>query len=193
MAGVFDDHVEFWADVIGLGGDSFFDIANIHSINSESDSVNAFEFKEFLDTYGVDKAFWVTEVELGSIDKTGTSVDMGSSLVTNFVSAFHSGADKIFHPGIMRDSGKNEPSKMDIYNAFSTIIGKIDYFLSVEKLDEGQYKFVFENKSVYVLWGEGSIPAEITGQIKKTDVSGQETIINSDELVLSTSPIYVEM
>jgi hypothetical protein len=193
MAGVIDDHVEFWTDVIGLGGNSFFDIANIHSINSESDSVNAFEFKQFLDDQGVDKPFWVTEVELGSMDKTGNGEDMGDSLVTNFVLAFHSGAEKIFHPGIMKKAGKNELGKEDTYNALMTIISKIDYFISVEKLDEGQYKFILEDETVYVLWGEGSIPVEITGQIKKTDVSGQETIINSDDLVLSKSPIYVEI
>ncbi len=193
MAGVIDDHVEFWTDVIGLGGDSFFDIANIHSINSDSDSVNAFEFKEFLDSQGVDKEFWVTEVELGSIDKTGAGEDMGSSLVTNFVLAFYSGAEKIFYPGIMKNPDKKEISKMNTFNALNTIISKIDYFISIEKLDEGQYKFILEDKTVYVLWGDGSIPEEITGQIKKTDVSGQEIILNSDELVLSKSPVYIEI
>jgi len=73
------------------------------------------------------------------------------------------------------------------------MISKIDYFTSVEKLDEGMFKFIVNNTIVYVLWGEESIPDEITGQIKKTDVSGTEFIINSDELSLSNSPVFIEI
>ena len=186
MAGVMDENTNFWSEVFALGGSSCFDIGNIHSINSDSEAINGPEYKQFLDNEGVDRPFWITEVELSSMSKDAK--DMADTLVTSFILAFASGAEKIFHPGLMKKSGKE-----DIYNALKTIVDKIDYFKSVEKLNDGQYKFTFDDNIVYVLWGEESINDEITGQIKKTDVSGAESIINSDELILSNSPVFIEI
>jgi hypothetical protein len=191
MAGVMVENTDFWSEVFDLGGNSYFDIGNIHSINSDSDGVNGPEYKQFLDQQGIDKPFWVTEVELGSMSQDKNEYieeGMSDAIVTNFVLAFASDAEKIFHPGIMKKSGK-----MDTYNALKTIVDKIDYFENVEELDEGQYKFTLENNVVYILWGEGSIPSEITGQIKKTDVNGTESIIDSDELSLSKNPVFIEI
>jgi hypothetical protein len=202
MAGVIDMHTEFWVEVLNLGGSSYFDIGNIHSINSDSEGINGPEFKQFLDENGIDKPFWITEVELGSMDRDKEEIpeeNMSNSLITNFVHAFASGAEKIFYPDIMMSSDdkepnkKSEPEKESTHFAFQTIVDKIDYFVSVEILDDGQYKFILENKSVYVLWGENNISDEIVGQVRVTDVSGVETIINSTDLVLSESPVFVEM
>jgi len=196
MAGVIDDHTEFWGEIFDLGGDSYFDIGNIHSINSDSDAINGPEYKAFLDQQGVDKPFWITEVELGSMnqEKDGyLETDMSDSLITNFVQAFASGAEKIFHPGIMKKSGESEPGKENTYNALQTIVNKIDYFDTVEKLNEGQYMFTLENNVVYVLWGENDTPEEITGQVKITDVSGSETVLNSADIVISESPVFIEI
>jgi hypothetical protein len=196
MAGVMEENTEFWEIVFSLGGDNYFDIGNIHSINSNSEAINGPEYKQFLDEEGIDKPFWITEVELGSMDPEKEEYvyeDMANSLVTNIVQAFESGAEKIFHPGIMKSSKKSEPGKEEIYNALQTIVDKLDYFNSVEKLDEGQYKFIFEANVVYVLWGENSIPEEITGQVKMTDISGFETIINTTDIIISDSPIFIEI
>ncbi|KYK22237.1 hypothetical protein AYK24_02485 [Thermoplasmatales archaeon SG8-52-4] len=188
MAGVMEDNTEFWDEVFDLGGDSYFDIGNIHSINSDSLAINGPEYKQFLKKHDIDKPFWITEVELGPLGKDiSAEEEMADKMVTSFVIAFASGAEKIFHPGIMMKSGKE-----DTYYALKTIVDKIDYFSSVEKLSEGQYKFSIDTNVVYVLWGEGNITDEITGQIKTTDVSGIESIIYSDELILSSSPIFVE-
>ena len=194
MAGVMEDNTDFWETVFALGGDNYFDIGNIHSINSDSDAVNSPEYKMFLEEYSVDKPFWVTEVELGSMDKDkdeNTEVDMSDKLVTSFVLAFASGAEKIFHPGIMKDTGKTQID--ETYDTLMTLISKIDYFESVEKLSEGRYKFTLEDNVVYVIWGENNIPEEITGQVKMTDVSGSETILNISELSLSDSPVFIEI
>ena len=195
MAGVMEENTEFWGEVFDLGGSSYFDIGNIHSINSDSEAINGPEYKQFLDEQGIDKPFWITEVELGSMNQEKDEyleTDMSDSLITNFVQAFASGAEKIFHPGIMKSSSKSEPGKENTYNALQTIVDKIDYFDSVEKLDDDQYKFTLENNVVYVLWGNGSIPEEITGQVKMTDVSGSETVLNSADIVISESPVFIE-
>ncbi|MCK4364962.1 MAG: hypothetical protein KAW45_02820 [Thermoplasmatales archaeon] len=196
MAGVIDVHTEFWEEIFDLGGDSYFDIGNIHSINSDSEGINGPEYKQFLDQQGVDKPFWITEVELGSMnqEKDGyLETDMSDSLITNFVQAFASSAEKIFHPGIMKASKESESGKESIYNALQTIVDKLDYFDNIEKLGAGQYKFTLENNVVYILWGENNIPEEITGQIKMTDVSGSETILNTEDLSLSDSPVFIEI
>jgi len=202
MAGVIDVHTEFWEEVFDLGGSNYFDIGNIHSINSDSNGINGPEYKAFLDGHVIDKPFWITEVELGYMNEEKDSyveTDMSDSLVTNFVQAFASGAEKIFHPGIMNPSSKEgslkgpEPGKENIYNALRTIVDKIDYFDSVEKLDENQYKFTSEENIVYVIWGENNVPEEITDQIKKTDASGVETILDAEDLSLTDSPVFIEM
>jgi hypothetical protein len=196
MAGVMDDHIMFWTDVFSLDGMNSFDIANIHSINSDSEAVNAPEFKAFLDQQGIDKPFWITEVELGSMDpekESSGELDMSDALITNFVQAFASGAEKIFHPGLVTSSSKSEPGKETIYNAFQTIVKKLDYFDHVEQLDDGQYKFTIENDVVYVLWGGNDIPDEITGQVRVTDSIGSETLMQAADVVLSESPVFIEI
>ena len=160
MAGVMDENIEFWEKIFNLGGDSYFDIGNVHSINSDSDAINGPEYKAFLDQQGVDKPFWITEVELGSMNQEKDSyleTDMPDSLITNFVQAFASGAEKIFHPGIVKSTSKSEPGKENTYNALQTIVNKIDYFNTVEKLDDYQFKFTLENNVVYVFWGENDM------------------------------------
>jgi hypothetical protein len=196
MAGVMDEMIEFWENVFNLGGSNYFDIGNIHSINSDSDAINAPEYKGFLRQQSIDKTFWVTEVELGSMDfekESYVETNMSDALIKNFTIAFANGAEKIFHPGISISSKKNEPGKDDVYNALQIIIDKIDYFNTVQTLGEGQYKFIMDNNTVYIIWGENNIPNEITGQVILTDASGYETIINVDEITLSEEPLFIEM
>jgi len=54
----------------------------------------------------------------------------------------------------------------------------------------------FSNKNpVYVLWCDlesCSVPGEIVGSVKVTNYLGDEQIKNSEQIVLSESPIFVE-
>ena len=98
------------------------------------------------------------------------------------------------NPSTSKDSTKGpDPGKEDTYYALQTIVDKIDYFDSIEKLEDGQYKFTVGRDVVYVLWGDKNLPDEITGQLKVTDVSGSESIVDASEVVLSESPIFVEI
>jgi hypothetical protein len=58
-------------------------------------------------------------------------------------------------------------------------------------VEVGQYKFTINGKTVYALWGSGSLPAEITGQVRVIDITGAETITNATSVQLTSSPIFV--
>ena len=55
-----------------------------------------------------------------------------------------------------------------------------------------QYKFIKDNKTTYVLWGEAPLPSEISRQVKVTDIYGVSTTIPASQIKLSNSPIFVE-
>jgi len=194
MAGVMEEMTKFWADVFDLGGSSYFEIANIHSINSESQAINAPEFKQFLEEEEINKSFWITEVELNFMDKE--TPNESNFFITSIVSAFANGAGKIFLPGMVKtkeSSSENMDNKEKQYYMLKTLVEKIDYFDDVEKLADGQYKLSVEDNLVYVIWGNNNPPEEISGQIKITDIYGKESIMDIKELTSSESPVFIEL
>lgn len=56
----------------------------------------------------------------------------------------------------------------------------------------GHYAFKVGNNTIYVLWG-GEIPKEISGKVKITDIYGNVRIADSSEIILSDTPIYLEL
>ncbi len=60
-------------------------------------------------------------------------------------------------------------------------------------IEEGQYKFTIGGKVVYALWGGGSLPAEISGKVEITEISGASRVTDAATLKLSDSPIFIEM
>jgi len=101
--------------------------------------------------------------------------------------------------------------RQPLFFAHKTIAKMLDYPLTAEKIREeisggsglsgengnkkiviGQYKFSVEGKTIYALWGSGSVPAEISGRVKVTYLSGDEKEMDAGELTLTESPIFVE-
>jgi len=202
MAGVAKDNKDFWQGVFDLGGQNYFDIGNIHSIGSDSASLYGEDYKEFLDENEINKTFWTTEAEITSrsLDEDASEEAFAEIIVKSYVEAFESGSDKIFYVGLEEAPGDEEAwligksdQKQEAYYAYKTMVEKVDYFDTVEKLAEGQFKFTIDSNIVYVLWSENDIPAEITGQVKVTDIKGAETTIQSTELSLDDSPVFVEI
>lgn len=73
-----------------------------------------------------------------------------------------------------------------------TIDSKIGGFSKAEKITDGQYKFTVNGKIVYALWS-GTLPNEISGQIKVTDINGQERFVDATEIKLNTNqPVLIE-
>jgi len=74
-----------------------------------------------------------------------------------------------------------------------TINSKIGGFSKAEKITDGQYKFTVNGKIVYALWS-GTLPNEISGQIKVTDINGQERFVDATEIKLNTNqPVLIEL
>jgi len=89
---------------------------------------------------------------------------------------------------LVDEDGERRPA----YYGLKTLIEKLDKFTSAENLAEGQYRFVVEGKTIYVLWGSDEIPKEIIGEVLVTDIYGQETSTDSSAIKLTESPIFVE-
>ena len=79
--------LNYWQKILEWGGGNYFDIANIHYINSgETSTLNVADFKNFLKAKGINKPLWLTEVEFGSESEIEKSV----------AGALQAGAKKIF-------------------------------------------------------------------------------------------------
>ena len=198
VAGIEPFMVSFWEPVFEKGN-QYFDIANIHSIGV-SDELNVPDFKTLLSRYGIDKPVWVTEaqhsVEIGLEEH-------GRILAKSYVIAFACGADKVFYtmfkvptfaPSQHRQAALIDVNgvKRPAYYALKTLIQEVENFTSAEKLAESQYKFAVGERTIYVLWGIGKIPEEITGEVLVTDIYGKEARINSSAINMRESPIFVE-
>jgi hypothetical protein len=205
MAGMEPWMVSFWEPIFEKGS-QYFDIANIHSIGA-SEELNVPQFKELLAEYGIDKPIWVTEAQ----HRTGMTIygknvspeEHARILVKSYVLSFALGVDKIFYtsfkafpfdPDEFQQSAliNAEGEKRPAYYALRTLISKLGAFTSAEKLGEGQYKFAVGERIVYVLWGTGKIPEEITGEVLVTDIYGKEVRADASTITLTQSPIFIE-
>jgi hypothetical protein len=106
-------------------------------------------------------------------------------LVQSFVEAFGRGAGKLFYIGldngtpteatsllvncqVKAGASRNDPydpalcQRQKPFYAYKTLVDKIDYYNSVQKLGEGQYRFTMGERTVYVLWGSLPLPGGCT-------------------------------
>jgi hypothetical protein len=208
--------ISFWRPIFEKGS-QYFDIASIHVVwplaefgQAEHATAELIamaegyvpEFKKLLSKYGIDKPIWQTATQYYFCENVSPE-EHGQILVRSYVIAFACGVDKVeyeifkpfpFEPPFMKQTALVDENgeKRPAYHALKTLIEKLDKFSSAEKLAEGQYKFVVAGKAIYVLWGSGEIPEEITGEVVVTDIYGNETRMNSTEIGLTESPIFVE-
>ncbi len=95
-------------------------------------------------------------------------------------------------------SGKPTP----LFSAHQSIALKLGSFREAETIKQqirgktiiqGQYRFTEYDRVIYVLWGKGKLPSQIKGEVRLTDISGNEEIITSDLIRLTSSPIFIEI
>lgn len=74
-----------------------------------------------------------------------------------------------------------------------TIESKIGGFSKVEKIADSQYKFIVGDKIIYALWS-GTLPNEIIGKVKVTDIKGQKQIMDATGIKLKANqPVFIEL
>jgi hypothetical protein len=219
MAGMMAGSAAWWQGVFDAGGGQYLDIMNMHSIG-HGEHLNIPAFKQLLAKNGLqDKPIWVTEVQYQQARQTQSydNNDFAKILTRSYVFALANGADKLFYvniklppgydPGIPFDERSalitNAGEKSALFYAHLTVanmLGKLAKGDSVQiirekvgdwHIEEGQYKFTIGGKTIYALWGSGPPPAEITGQVRVTDITGAEKTIDAASLRLTDSPVFV--
>lgn len=203
MSSMMDKFVAFWEPIIGEAS-NYFDIANIHTIDTgeEREDLYVLKFKEFLEKHGVEKPVWITEVQYNGLfnpPKDASAVDR--LLVRSTVFSIALGAEKLFYIDNWLVNWKSSSTQ----KAYEVLVDKLAYFDRVEVIRQeyvetlegarttvGQYRFEVGNRTVYVLWGEAPLPGEIEGMVKVTDIYGNERIIDAGDIQLTESPIYIE-
>lgn len=198
--------------VINSGGASYFDIFSYHCYQ---EYLQVDELISYLEQKGIgpsssnSKPIWLTESQFTGMEgphEDITQEEAARRLARSYVYAFAKGFTKI-SPSELTEMPHWDPNsglawstlidrngnKRPSYYAYRTLAAKLDYFTSVEELAQYQYKFTVDNKSVYVLWGVGSVSTEITGTVKVTDIFGNETQMDASQITLSDSPIFVEL
>lgn len=158
------------------------------------------------------------EVLSGSTQKEKTEEEWAEYLVKVYAQSFADGAQRLFYAGLSNRTQDQktdtllfcDASKQDLadnfveldtdnctkqkpFHAFSTLVDMIDYFEDVEELDEGQYKFTLRRKEIYVLWGSEALPKDVKGSIRVTDLYGESSYIQAENLYLTSQPVYVEV
>lgn len=222
IAGLAGEEKIFWEAVLGAGsGSGLIDILTIHAITVGED-LNLIPLDDLINELKLNQPVWVTEIQLahksraGGVD-TSSQDDWSSALVKDYVEAFGRGADKLFYLGLDNATptadnallvncrqvigGELDEDHLQLsgcqkqkpFYAYQAMVDKIDYFDAVEKLGEGQYRFSVVGSRVYVLWGNQSLPGEISGQVTVTDIYGTPSEVDAASVSLTDVPVYVEM
>lgn len=147
--------------------------------------------------------------KLGNWELGGSEEKQAKDLIKYVTIMFNAGYSKVYwylidhdfssikddlweHAGLLTKDYKKKES----FDSYKTMIDRVDYFTSITKLTDGQYKYSFVDKDpVYVLWcdsGTCSIPSEISGTVKVTDYLGNEETKDASEIILTESPVFVE-
>lgn len=101
MARMQQNFQDFWDPVFDMGAGDYFDIANIHTINTDTrrEDLYVIKFKEYLAEHGVtNKPIWITEVQFGELaDEPADLEAFHELMVKSSVFSLALGADTLFY------------------------------------------------------------------------------------------------
>ena len=213
-------YVKAFIDEMLKNYNQYYDIIGFHVNEKDADVKTTAQYvKERMEVYGVEKPMWITETTIllrsGEIDVLNK---IAIEVIKRYTRAFGEGVDKVFWYNFRGDpapednvqnaqidkivglgwnvKGTAEFHPRPAYYTYKTMASKLSGFSPVEKITDMQYKFIFSGKNpVYVLWSSHEslpLPAEITGTVKLTDYLGNEETKNTNEIVLTESPVFVQ-
>jgi len=203
--------------------DSSFDIFNPHHYTAHpcGGSGQYLTFNEFIDMnkgYVQDtnsnKDIWFTEI--GVADYEGDEFETARRVIKYNVLGIEKELGAIFW-ALFRFVGANsfcesseghddwsecltliyeDNTKKPAYYSYQTLTNKIKGYSSVEKLEEGQYRFDFDDKrSVYVVWSDTGVQdlnPEIIGNLKVTSMLGEINFNDANNIQADYDPVYLE-
>lgn len=198
---------------------AYYDIVNFHIYATESDVTRACQFiKGRMQAFGVDKPLWITETATKAFDSQSDLQKLAEDVIKRCVRAVGEGVDRVlwwkthdlplpsewsgagtttWTTGLGWDYPKDsgQPSQFhprQAYFTYTLMTSKLSPCSAVAKLGDTQYRFAVGGRRVYVLWGSGGAPAEITGTVTVTDHLGNAQVLDAASIVLDESPIFVE-
>ncbi len=159
MAGMQEQFKEFWNPVFKGGAGDYFDIANIHSINTDErrEDMYLLKFKDYLSGYGItDKPIWITEAQFGNLQGEPDDIEAFNSLMAkSTIFSLALGAEKIFlienwtmwgeedaYSSADKDKEKKRPlSNVDLdssttHKLYKFLVKKLGSFDKVEAINE---------------------------------------------------------
>jgi len=200
------------------------EFVDLHQYHSETmDELKTFEANDLTKWKNSCPGVEIISTETGIPDspftQKGVAWELGTSetkqaqdSIKYLTMMFNAGYSKIYYylfdldfvpdvPDMFELNGllNEDNSKKTTFDSYKIMINKTDYFTSISKLADGQYKYTFTLKDpVYVLWCDEE-PCYLTSEIlsstatfKVTDYEGNSQTTNSNEITLSESPIFVE-
>lgn len=100
MAGMQQNFQNFWDPIFSAGG-NYFDIANIHSINTDSkrEDMYVIKFKKYLEGFGIkNKPIFITEAQFGELaDKPANLAEFDKLIARSSIFTLAQGGDVIFY------------------------------------------------------------------------------------------------
>jgi hypothetical protein len=212
LAGFISEDEEQWRPFFEAGAGEYFDIANLHTIDTTDsrEDLNVIRFSEFLEEFDLeDKPLWITETQFGGLGSSPEGIENFDRLLARAtVLALVKGADKILYISNWEYWDDEDDTSL-AQQVYENLVDQVNIFNSVEVIKEeyemndedgegvtsitGQYKFISDDRVVYVLWGEFELPTEIEGTLKVTDMYGESKTMESEDLTLSDDPVFVEV
>ena len=163
MAGMQENFLEFWRPIFEAGAGDYFDIANMHTINTDNMRHDMYisRFKIFLKEYGLeDRPIFVTEVQFG--DLVGQPADLKEFeilIAKSTIFTLAQGVDKLFfiENWLFFDTEKDPENKIKFDNeaivgtthkVYLNLIDQLNSFDKVEILEEDYTKNSGDNEGL---------------------------------------------
>ena len=202
-----EDALEFWEAVMDMGGNLYIDIANIHAINPPYRDIDlrSAMWSDFFKNYNINE-IWMTEASISIYDEPKSNQEnlelQAEQIFKGYVQCFANGIDIIFytsyraHPrgdtlnnsAVIEISGEKRPS----FFALQILVEKLDTFSAVYTYSNSCYKFIVNNRPVYVLWDLDELPGEIQGIVNIIHIDGSEEQSDASAVKITETPILIE-
>ena len=190
----------YWQSIYSMGGKNYFDVANFHMIRSNIKYLlnTCTSLAKFLKDNQITH-WWMSEFGVdGSIDQPD---EVAINTLKGNVIALAHGAEKTFHavykapPSIFMSmeqfmvtamiDGNDNPKPL--FHTMKTMMEKIDAFSEVQIISDTEYKFIVNDKPVYVVWESNELPVEFAKNksLKLTNYLGRTYNIKSEDFKFS--------